>query len=1016
MKDLQKWLSRPPIEYWPDVRWWLAEGFHTDQTLKNDIQMLYDAGFGAVEFLAMDEPGADHALYGWGSEEWVHDSQTVVRETTERGMGVSFTSGTNWSNANLITISPDDRAAAKELDFTVESLASGESRSGPLQKASVKMPNVNVQELIAVAAVKRMGEKNGKILLDRKSALILTGQASGGNLEWTSPAGEWELFSFYLHGTGQIATPSVSVSYTVNYIDRYGIDALTAYWDKEVLTGELRDLIQKNRRVQMYMDSLELSTYGKGGQFWGYHFIEEFQKRRGYDLTPFLPFVLKKGGFMGGAAEYQYLYEPDDPEDPFIGKLRNDLYQTMTELYIDNMLKPMSEWLHRNGIGLRAEISYGMPFEISLPGKYVDGIETESLEFASQIEPYRNLAGPAHLFKKLYSSETGATMLNYQMGLDFYTQIIYTQFAAGVARTVLHGYSSIAGSEGATYWPGHEGMWPIFSERFGSRQPAYRHYPDWTAMMARYQMILRQGKPRIDLGILRLDYNFNNMYMFGTGEKDCYENQLMRANQGVYWQDMGLQNSGYTFDYFAPQILEDKDIGYAAGELAPDGPGYRALLIYQEALPLSSAKRILALARAGLPVVLVNGVTEKIRPAVSKTHGKAASCSPFNGESDSELTAVIGELKALANVMELDDQSKTHEALSSLGVHPRAAFTEPNKNILSTLREDGDKRYIFLYNYLYTQREAFDFGVTLEGAGKPRRLNCWTGEVEELGLYVRDAAHTTLMLTLSPGEAALIALDTAGADSLYALGTDAAPANAAVIRQGDTLALQAFASGTYTVKLSDGDEKKAEAAVPENIPLKTWDLEVEDWDEGEKKIIVEDRGLGIVTKEVYYETKKTRIPVGRTELKPWREIPALGPAVSGVGYYKTSFTLPESWSADNGAVLYIGSTNGNSASVYVNGKKAPAFDFNRRKLDITALLIPRENSITVEVSSTLNNRLLARNYHAIIERTAEMMAQNFSEAEGADALPGLNTMRPEAQDYGMTGEVKLITYTIRELV
>jgi hypothetical protein len=33
-----------------------------------------------------------------------------------------------------------------------------------------------------------------------------------------------------------------------------------------------------------------------------------------------------------------------------------------------------------------------------------------------------------------------------------------------------------------------------------------------------------------------------------------------------------------------------------------------------------------------------------------------------------------------------------------------------------------------------------------------------------------------------------------------------------------------------------------------------------------------------------------------------------------------------------------------------------------------------------------------------------------------DALPGLNTMRPEAQDYGMTGEVKLITYTIRELV
>jgi hypothetical protein len=244
-----------------------------------------------------------------------------------------------------------------------------------------------------------------------------------------------------------------------------------------------------------------------------------------------------------------------------MGNLRNDLYQTMTDLYMDNMLAPLQKWLHSIGMTLRAEIFYGMPFEISLPGKYVDGIETESLEFASQIEPYRNLAGPAHLYNRLYSSETGATMLNYMMGLDFYTQIIFTQFATGVSRTVLHGYSSIAGSEGSTYWSGHEGMWPIFSERFGCRQPAYQHYNDWTSILARYQMILRQGAPRIDLSILRLDYNFNNLYMLGK-EKVVYESMLLRANQGVYWKDMTLQNAGYTYDYFASQILEDESIQF----------------------------------------------------------------------------------------------------------------------------------------------------------------------------------------------------------------------------------------------------------------------------------------------------------------------------------------------------------------------------------------------------------------------------------------------------------------------
>ena len=39
----------------------------------------------------MDEGQIDHARYGWGSEEWVHDSLVVVSETTARGMAVSFT-------------------------------------------------------------------------------------------------------------------------------------------------------------------------------------------------------------------------------------------------------------------------------------------------------------------------------------------------------------------------------------------------------------------------------------------------------------------------------------------------------------------------------------------------------------------------------------------------------------------------------------------------------------------------------------------------------------------------------------------------------------------------------------------------------------------------------------------------------------------------------------------------------------------------------------------------------------
>jgi hypothetical protein len=109
MEDLVRLIRNPSIEFRPELRWWLAEGLHTDETLRYEIDTAHRLGFGGMEFLAMDESDIDHARYGWGAEEWVHDSQIVVEETTKRNMSVSFTSGTNWSNANLRPSTPTTR-------------------------------------------------------------------------------------------------------------------------------------------------------------------------------------------------------------------------------------------------------------------------------------------------------------------------------------------------------------------------------------------------------------------------------------------------------------------------------------------------------------------------------------------------------------------------------------------------------------------------------------------------------------------------------------------------------------------------------------------------------------------------------------------------------------------------------------------------------------------------------------------------------------------------------------------
>ncbi|BDZ50837.1 hypothetical protein GCM10025867_30780 [Frondihabitans sucicola] len=489
--DIARHLIKPAIEFRPELRWWLAEGLHTDETIRHEIDTAHRLGFGGMEFLAMDEDEIDHSRYGWGSEEWVHDSQLVVEETTARKMSVSFTSGTNWSNANLPTIDADHPAAARELDVVTEDLEAGSSRTGPLPKidlgastAETALPGhrgvIRNQDLVAVVAVRRSGVTgDAASVLDVDSVLDLTDLVRDEALDWTAPgAGSWSLFSFWSHGTGQTASPSATTNWTVNYVERAGVDAVIDYWKTVVLTPELREQIAKNPRAQMYMDSLELSTYGAGGLFWGPNVAREFRERRGYEIAPWLPFLIRSAPFMASSTVYHH--EPLDSQRDTVEKVRFDYVRTLTDLYIENMIRPFAAFLHENGMTLRSEISYGLPFELTRPGPEVDGIETESLEFASQIDAYRLLAGPAHLFGKQYSSETGATTRNHMLDHRFYDQIIATQLAAGITKTVLHGWASTAGAEGVTEWPGHEGMWNMFSERFDTRQPASEFYPSGT--------------------------------------------------------------------------------------------------------------------------------------------------------------------------------------------------------------------------------------------------------------------------------------------------------------------------------------------------------------------------------------------------------------------------------------------------------------------------------------------------------------------------------------------------------
>ena len=1021
-QKLHSMFDKIETEYRPGVRWWLAEGLNTDKTLEKNVKEIHDSGFGAAEFLAMPEPGADSAIYGWGSEEWTNDTMHIIRNATKLGLGFSVTSGTNWANANLPDTwtydgepyNPDNKAASQVLDYATICLGAGERFSGELPKVSATAGSEEgstgdmhssdgnftrqiFQGVVSARIIRgRKGagvnyaEGQGTGVLDLSSLTDISDcvkeEMGTYTLGWTAPDdGQYALFVYWMHGSCQTADPSVSTNYTVNYVDPYGIDALIDYWEKVILTDEMREAVRENGRGEIYMDSLELRTEGAGGVLWGYTFKEEFRKRKGYDITPYLPLITEPVSATRtteNPIEYDYTAE-DEGDRKYVEKLRNDFYDVSSRLYVENVLKPLQEWLHGLGMQLRAEPSYGMYYEISTPGKYLDDVETESFAQNADVDLFRSLLGSANMYGVILSSETGAIWenskpSNYTRPMDDWTQLCYLQFANGVSRTVFHGYSAIEGSEADTRWPGHEGMYAYCTERWNSRQPSSKDYPAFTEMLARNQKVLQQGTPSRDIAILRTDYAFFN-YGYAEGrDTPFYNNQMY--DEPYHYSDLSLQQAGYTYDYFSPQLLEDEEnVRWNSEALQPDGVAYQAIIVYQETIEKTAAEKLLQIARDGLPVVFVNNIDETVTLNGEKYHnGAAGSRSKFAADSDEEVKAITDQIKALDNAAVAETPAEALAVLRSLGVTPRVAFSEPNDKILTVSRNDRENNIYYTYAYSYKAavnkgEDPFTFTLELKGEGVPYELDDWTGKVTKIGRYEIRDGRTCVDVTLQPGESTIIVLDLNGAEEETVL---------------------------YT-----GEEVRTTVKVPEPITLDRFDITIEDWNAGEKRVNTEEK-FGHTTTEVYYETKKTKLVFKNSTLIPWKDLPAseeqlesLGyqgarmQDVSGVGRYEAAFNIPEDWKDDIGAYLQLENAGGASVALYVNGRKAKGVNTRTLKVDISDLIHPGENTICIEVATSLYNRLVQRDYYSFLGEDLDL----------------------EPFDYGLTGSVSVIPYSATKI-
>ena len=262
---------------------------------------------------------------------------------------------------------------------------------------------------------------------------------------------------------------------------------------------------------------------------------------------------------------------------------------------------------------------------------------------------------------------------------------IYKAYAGGVNQLVWHGYAYRDAPTGVGTTRSRRrhlaGLppWDIFgvlnvNDEFGPRQASWADYAKINDSLARTQLVLRQGRATVDLGVYYEDLGLIGSSVSGQ-----------QSPQHMLGTDSATSSAGYTYDYVAPDLIEDPSLeADEDGGLFGDRSDYEAIVLNNQAtIGLHSAERLLDLAEGGLRIFVVGD-----QPGATT-----------GAEPDAEhLAEVVERLLAQPTVIRVAEEAELPAALQAAGIRPTVAPETPTSALGLVRREAKGITYDFAYN------------------------------------------------------------------------------------------------------------------------------------------------------------------------------------------------------------------------------------------------------------------------------------------------------------------------------
>lgn len=512
--------------------------------------------------------------------------------------------------------------------------------------------------------------------------------AAAGQLAWDVPEGDWTILRFGYTPNGAKNAPA-PVEGTGLECDKLSKEAAQTHWD-----GHMGKLLTKlgplAGDVKSGLNNVLIDSYEVGSQNWTQNFEKEFQKRRGYDLTHFLPVLA--GRIV------------DNPE--ITERFLWDLRRTVADMFAENYSGKFAEMAHRAGLQYSLE-SYGnCPSDDLQYGSYCD-ISMSEFWAGNTTNPgnAKHAASVAHVFgKKFVGAESFTTdpkagrWLGDPYSIKAQGDAVY---CAGVNRIIYHRYAHQPWTN-PTRYPGMTmGQWGTHFERTVTW---WEQSKAWLRYQARTQYLLQQGSFVADV-------------CFYCGE----DAPNSMPNGGL--------PKGYDYDGCATGAL--KSMSVKDGRIVlPSGMSYRVLALPSgKNMSPAVLRKIGELVAAGATVV-----------------GPKPECAP--GLTD--YPACDAEVKKLADELWSKGvlTKSPGDALASLKVKPDFVCATKGSNVAYIHRVAEGADIYFVANLKPTADEV---ECTFRVSGKtPELWHSDSGAIENAPVYTERDGRITVPLRFDP--------------------------------------------------------------------------------------------------------------------------------------------------------------------------------------------------------------------------------------------------------------------------